>query len=92
MQLGKIYIVTLHQIYSATMSPVEIPDCFNDIISHIPTINGWDALQCTDNLWKEMTLQPLPMPPLERIIPSIHAYWNTVKSGSDMITKLLESC
>jgi hypothetical protein len=90
--VSDLFSHTLAWIYSAERSPVKVPDCFRNIISHVPTINGWDTLQCTSNLWKEMTLQPLPMPPLERIIPSIHAYWNAVKSGSDTTTKLLDSC
>jgi hypothetical protein len=38
-----------------------------------------------------MTLKPLPMPPVERILPAIHAYWNAVKSASDTTTMLTDS-
>jgi hypothetical protein len=31
------------------------------------------------------------MPPLERIIPSMHAYWNKTKGGSDVTTKLMDT-
>jgi hypothetical protein len=34
---------------------------------------------------------PLPIPQLERIIPSVLSKWNAIKGGSDTITKLLWS-
>lgn len=33
----------------------------------------------------------LPMPPLERIIPSMHTYWNKTKGGSDVTIKLMDT-
>jgi len=44
------------------------------------------------HLWEHMCSKDLPLPPLHRLIPLIHSYWNAVKSGSDVITKLFEGC
>jgi hypothetical protein len=41
-------------------------------------------------LWNYVSTRlPLPIPHLERIIPYVISRWNTVKGGSDAITKLL---
>ena len=34
----------------------------------------------------------LPLPPLTRFIPAVHSFWNSVKSGSDTTTKLIDGC
>ncbi len=42
------------------------------------------------HLWRYvLTRLPLPIPQLERIIPYVISRWNSVKGGSDAITKLL---
>lgn len=78
--------------YATDTSPVPIPDYVKEVSKEVKTINGVDTLQCTVNLWKEMSICPLPFPPLWRIIPSIHAYWNQTKSGSDTTTMLMDGC
>jgi len=41
-------------------------------------------------LWKYVSTKlPLPIPHLERIIPYVISRWNSIKGGSDAITKLL---
>jgi len=41
-------------------------------------------------LWRYVcTRLPLPIQPLERIVPFTVSQWNTIKGGSDTITKLL---
>eukprot|EP00558_Chaetoceros_sp_UNC1202_P005528 CAMPEP_0197242346 /NCGR_PEP_ID=MMETSP1429-20130617/8125_1 /TAXON_ID=49237 /ORGANISM="Chaetoceros sp., Strain UNC1202" /LENGTH=201 /DNA_ID=CAMNT_0042702357 /DNA_START=72 /DNA_END=674 /DNA_ORIENTATION=- len=39
-----------------------------------------------------MTKLPKPFPSLRRLIPSIYAFWNAVKGGSDTTTKLMDDC
>jgi hypothetical protein len=42
------------------------------------------------HLWRYVSTKlPLPIPPLERIIPYVLSRWNLIKGGSDAITKLL---
>jgi hypothetical protein len=44
-------------------------------------------------LWKRLLLCPLPLPPLCRMIPMIHAEWNVKKTASDTITQMIDgSC
>jgi len=61
-----------------------------DVAALIPTINGSETLQGTANLW--IKISNLPLPPLHRILPAQHAYWNQTKSGSDTTTKLMDKC
>jgi hypothetical protein len=43
------------------------------------------------NLWKQLLLCPLQLPPLRRRIPMIHAEWNVEKkTASDTITKMID--
>ena len=35
---------------------------------------------------------PRPFPSLTRLIPTIYAFWNAVKGGSDTTTKLMDKC
>jgi hypothetical protein len=76
--------------YASNRSPVEVPNHIIEVAKHVPTINGTDTLQSTVNLWKEMCNLPLPLPPLNRILPSVHANWNQKKSGSDTTTMLMD--
>ncbi len=41
-------------------------------------------------LWKKLMTLERPLPPLSRIIPSIHAEWNVKKTASDTITKMID--
>jgi len=84
--------LTLDWAYSSNRSPVKIPDEVMDVAALIPTINGSETLQGTANLWVELSNLPLPLPPLYRLIPAQHAYWNQTKSGSDTTTKLMDKC
>jgi hypothetical protein len=76
--------------YASNRSPVEVPDDVIKVAKDIPTINGTATLQSTVNLWKEICNLPLPLPPLNRILPSVHANWNQKKSGSDTTTMLMD--
>ena len=58
-------------------------------------INSADSLRSALFLWRKMFVEEpnkLPLPSLIRIIPSVHAYWNSVKGGSDTSTKLMDDC
>ena len=107
-ELKEAYGMVLEDIYNLSLSwayqddqdlnPIGemIPDIVRDLADEIETINGFEAFCGAFGLWKEMFLskhrRPLPMPSLRRIIPSSHAFWNAVKSGSDTCTKLMDSC
>ena len=84
--------LTLEWAYSCERSPVPIPDNVKEAAEQVKTINGFDCLQGTVNLWKEMSMSPLPLPPLHRILPAMHAHWNQTKSGSDTTTMLMDGC
>ena len=71
---------------------IEIPDEVAQLADIIPTINGIQTLQGSLNLWKEMNRMPKPIPSMRRIIPTIYAFWNSVKGGSDTTTKLMDDC
>jgi hypothetical protein len=71
---------------------LDIPSEVMELASTIPTINGEETLQGTLNLWYAISGMPKPIPSLVRIIPSIYAFWNVVKGGSDTTTKLMDSC
>ena len=63
-----------------------------EIASRIPEIGGKNEFQSVFHLWKHLsTQQALPLTPLKRLIPAIHASWNALKSGSDMTTKIIEA-
>jgi hypothetical protein len=58
-------------------------------------INSADSLRSTLFLWRKMFVEEpnkLPLPSLKSVIPSVHAYWNSVKGGSDTSTKLMDDC
>ena len=58
-------------------------------------INSADTLSSAVFLWRKMFVDNannLPLPSLIRVIPSVHAYWNSVKGGSDTSTKLMDDC
>ena len=62
------------------------------IAANISTIGGKDEFHSQFFLWKHIsTKERLPLPPLKRLIPSIHASWNAFKSGSDTTTALIEN-
>jgi hypothetical protein len=84
--------LTIEWAYSSDRSPVHIPDDVTEVAKHVATINGDATLQGTVNLWKEISILKLPLPPLHRIIPSVHANWNQKKSGSDTTTMLMDGC
>ena len=90
--INDLHEITLKPLYDAERSPVPIPDGFKEVEQHVKTINGFDTLQGRVNLWKEISRLPHPLPPIKRIIPSMHAYWNATKSGSDTTTMLMDAC
>ncbi len=69
-----------------------IPDDVLKIAELIPFINGVETMQGTANLWFTMSQHPKPLPSFSRLIPSIYAYWNAVKGGSDTTSKLMDDC
>jgi len=71
---------------------LKIPEETLALAATIPNINGTETLQGTLNLWYSMSQLPSPIPSLRRIIPSIYAFWNVVKGGSDTATKLMDDC
>ena len=71
---------------------VKIPDRVFKIAKNVASINGDEALQGTANLWKTLSSLPSPFPSFTRLIPSIYAFWNAVKGGSDTTTKLMDDC
>ena len=58
----------------------------------ILNINGMETFQGHLNLWHALSQMPAPIPSCLRIIPSIYAFWNAVKGGSDTATKLMDDC
>ena len=49
-----------------------------------------ETLQLTANIWKAIIEIPRPFPSFKRFIPSVCAFWNVVKGGSDTATKLMD--
>ena len=94
--LRKLKDVGLSWAYPISPLPrnrvLDIPPKVMELASTIPTINGEETLQGTLNLWHAISGMPKPIPSLVRIIPSIYAFWNVVKGGSDTTTKLMDSC
>lgn len=69
-----------------------VPHHILHLAESIPTINGADTLQGTANVWYSLSRLPKPFPSLVRLIPTIYAFWNAVKGGSDTTTKLMDDC
>ena len=69
-----------------------IPARILSIADTIKTINGSHTLQGTANIWFSLVRQPKPFPSFLRFIPSVYAFWNSVKGGSDTTTKLMDDC
>ena len=94
--LSDLKDLALQWAYPENMSTrvdiLKIPEEIAEIAEDIPTINGFDTLQGTANLWHTLRKQSKPIPSLHRLIPSICAYWNSVKGGSDTTTKLMDDC
>lgn len=62
------------------------------IAKTIPTIGGSGEFLSQFHLWRHISRKErLPLPPLKRMLPSIHATWNAFKSGSDTTTKIIEN-
>jgi len=58
----------------------------------LKNIGGKDEFHSVFYLWKHVSsMGELPLPPLRRILPAIHAAWNAFKSGSDVTTGLIEN-
>ena len=71
------------------------PNAIVNIAENIGTIGTKETLFGTFYLWKEMFYSDtltVPLPSLARIIPVYHAFWNSLKSGSDTTTKLMDGC
>ena len=48
----------------------------------------YDTFMQSWQLWKALTAdENLPLPPLQRIIPVLHQFWNDTKGGSDVTTQ-----
>lgn len=94
--LSKLKDIALDWAYpdeiSSRNDTLEIPEEIIKIAEKVPTINGLETLQGTANLWHTLRKLPTPFPSLRRLIPSICAYWNAVKGGSDTTTKLMDDC
>ena len=71
---------------------VKIPQNILSIAATIKNINGNDTLQGTSNLFSSLSILSKPFPSFLRIIPSIYAFWNAVKGGSNTTTKLMDRC
>ena len=42
--------------------------------------------------WKKLTkMENLPLPPMKRILPMHHSFWNVTKHGSDAKTQYMQS-
>lgn len=62
-----------------------------DLAATIPSIGGREEFESVFYLWRHVSQnETLPLPPLKRLIPAIHATWNAHKSGSDTTTALIE--
>lgn len=72
--------------------PISIPESVCNIAATIPTLKDRHTLQSQVNVWHQLVSFPKPIPPLKRLIPTIYAYWNSVKGGSDTTTKLMDDC
>jgi hypothetical protein len=54
------------------------------------------SVKTTLGLWRAFNVEPashikFPLPKCDKIIPYPHSFWNTVKGGSDTITKLIDT-
>lgn len=62
-----------------------------DLAATIKSIGGREEFESVFYLWRHVSQnETLPLPPLKRLIPAIHATWNAHKSGSDTTTALIE--
>ena len=91
--LQDMYDITLSWAYE---EGEEENDCFERIVVPIAVslknIGGKDEFHSVFYLWKHVSsMGELPLPPLRRILPAIHAAWNAFKSGSDVTTGLIEN-
>ena len=78
---------------STCVEVLKIPSEIAEVVETVWTINGFQTLQGSANLWFAMTNFPKPFPSLCRLIPAIYAFWKAVKGGSDTITKrLMDDC
>ena len=71
---------------------ISVPTEIQEVATDIPTINGFQKLQGTVNLWKAMVDLPKPIPSMHHVIPAIYEFWNSVKGCSDTTTKLMDDC
>ena len=72
--------------------PIVPKNILDVALKEVEEISDKNCLEGTFLLWREMFMSgklALPMPSLTRIIPAVHASWNSKKSGSDTTTKLM---
>ena len=87
--------LSLGWIYNKLLDPdepVPIPESICAIAATIPALKDSHTLQSQVNVWHQLVTLPKPVPPCRLLIPTVYAYWNSVKGGSDTTTKLMDDC
>ena len=86
------------QLFDTTVTgepeEVDIPNDVIDAAKTIEEIGDANALKSTFFLWLTAYCDVKkngPFPPIHRIIPMQHSWWNVVKPGGDNITQLVEN-
>ena len=92
------YGIVLRYIYRTALSwayESDIPFPKSDVeevLKHVKGATDYDSFVGLFYLWRFVSTRlSLPIPRLQRIVPSVVSHWNAIKGGSDTITKLLWS-
>ena len=70
--------------------PATVPQEILKIGEKMKNIADDATIEGSVNLYLSLMGKNLPMPSFARLIPAVYAYWNSVKSGSDTTTKLMD--
>jgi hypothetical protein len=89
--LSDLKDLALSWFYEENISlPATVPQEILRIGEKMKNIPDDATIEGSVNLYLSLMSKNLPMPSFVRLIPAIYAYWNSVKSGSDTTTKLMD--
>jgi len=97
--LNDMYRLSIYFLYERPREPFELKEEQHEILTRVlPTIKAAGAsidmhsFEQFIKIWRMIRLVwPKPLPPLTKMIPLLYSVWNSMKGGSDTITKMIWS-
>jgi hypothetical protein len=87
--LNTAYDLSLEWVYDE--GAVRKPSNFDRVVASLGIDITWEQYRADVLLWRALQYDAnLPLPDIARIIPTLFAFWNCFKSGSDTTTKLMD--